>query len=96
MTSEVFRVYPPIEVTLRAAAEDTSLNGMIVPMDMSIVLSQFATSRRVALWGADSEFRPERWAGREDRRTAVESNYSFLSSLAGPRGCIKNVCQSGV
>ena len=84
-------------MALRVAAEDTSLNGMIVPMDTSIVLSQFATSRSVALWGADSEeFRPERWAGGEDGRTAVESNYSFLSSLEGPRGCIKNVCQSGV
>jgi len=92
VTSEVLRLHPPVGVTLRVAAEDTTLNGTFVPKGTSIVLSPFAINRSVALWGADAEeFRPERWAGKEDGAAAVESNYGFLTFLAGPRGCIGNV-----
>ncbi|RPA96817.1 cytochrome P450 [Choiromyces venosus 120613-1] len=92
VTSEVLRLYPPVAVTLRVAAEDTSLNGVFVPKGSYVVLSPFAINHSVALWGADAEeFRPERWAGGEDGTAAVESNYGFLTFLAGPRGCIGNV-----
>jgi len=92
ITSEVLRLYPPVGVTLRVAAEDTSLNGVFVPKGTSIVISPFAMNRSAALWGADAEeFRPERWACGEDGTATVESNYGFLTFLAGPRGCIGNV-----
>ena len=92
ITSEVLRLYPPVGVTLRVAAEDTSLNGSFIPKGTTVILSPFAINRSVALWGADAEeFRPERWASREDGAAAVESNYGFLTFLAGPRGCIGNV-----
>ncbi|PUU84152.1 cytochrome P450 [Tuber borchii] len=92
ITSEVLRLYPPVGVTPRVAAEDTSLNGAFIPKGTTIILSPFAINRSVALWGADAEeFRPERWASREDGAAAVESNYGFLTFLAGPRGCIGNV-----
>jgi len=72
--------------------EDTSLNGSFIPKGTTIMLSPFAINRSVALWGADAEeFRSERWASREDGAAAVESNYGFLTFLAGPRGCIGNV-----
>ncbi|KAG0133876.1 cytochrome P450 [Tuber indicum] len=92
ITSEVLRLYPPVGVTLRVAAEDTSLNGVFVPKGTSIVISPYAMNRSAALWGADAEeFRPERWACGEDGTATVESNYGFLTFLAGPRGCIGNV-----
>jgi len=92
VTSEVLRLHPPVGVTLRVAAEDTTVNGTFVPKGTSVVLSPFAINRSVALWGADAEeFKPERWAGKEDGAAAVESNYGFLTFLAGPRGCIGNV-----
>ena len=37
------------------------------------------------------ELRSERWAGRQDGATSVESNYKFPTFLAGPRGCIEDV-----
>jgi len=92
ITSEVLRLYPPVVVTLRIAAEDTSLNGSFIPKGTTIILSPFAINRSVALWGADAEeFRPERWAGGEDGSATMESNYGFLSFLAGSRGFIGNV-----
>ncbi|CUS11563.1 unnamed protein product [Tuber aestivum] len=92
ITSEVLRLHPPVGVTLRMAGEDTTLNGEFLPKGTSIVISPFAINRSVALWGADAEeFKPERWAGGADGAAAVESNYGFLTFLAGPRGCIGHV-----
>ena len=46
----------------------------------------------MALWGVDAEeFRPERWAGGESGTAVMESDYGFLSFLAGSRGFVGNV-----
>jgi len=88
----VLHPYSPVGVTLRMAAEDTSVNRALVPKSTSIVLSPFAINRSVGLWGADAEeFRPKRWVSGEDEAAAVESNYRFLTFLAEPRECIENV-----
>jgi len=92
ITSEVLRLYPPVGVTLRVVTEDVSLNGAFVPKGTFIVLSSFAINRSVVLWGVGAEeFRPEWWACGEDGAAVVESNYRFLTFLAGPMGCIGNV-----
>lgn len=75
-------------MTLRVAAKNTDLNGVSVPKGTPIVLSPSAIHRSVVLWGADAEFRPDRWEGGDGGAAAVESNYGFLTFLAGPRGCI--------
>ena len=63
-----------------------------MPKGMSAVLSPFTINRSVGLWGADAEeLRPKGWVSGEDGAAAVESNYGFLTFLAGPRGCIENV-----
>ena len=63
-----------------------------MPKVTSAVLSPFAINRCMALQGADAEeFRPEQWAGEEDGAAAIESNYRFLTFLAGLRGCIRNM-----
>ena len=65
-------------MTLRVAAEDTTLNG-------AFVLSPLAINRGMGLWGADAEeFRPEQWASGEDGAAVVGSDYRFLTFLTGP------------
>ncbi|KAL0636831.1 hypothetical protein Q9L58_004189 [Maublancomyces gigas] len=87
VTSEVLRVYPPVLLTARHAAEDTTLGGQFIPKGSHIVLVPWAINRSKELWGEDAEvFRPERW-----EEGQMESNYSFMTFLAGPRGCIGNV-----
>ena len=76
-------------MTLRVVAEDASLNGAFVPKGTSTVLSPFAINRSVVLWGVDAEeFRPEQWASGEDGAAVVESNYRFLTFLAGLGGAL--------
>lgn len=87
VTSEVLRVHPPVGMTARHAAEDTTLGGQFMPKGCHIVIVPWAINRSKELWGEDAVvFRPERW-----EEGQVESNYSFMTFLAGPRGCIGNV-----
>lgn len=87
VTTEVLRVFPPVPLTARHAAEDTTLGGEFIPKGSHIVIVPWAINRSKELWGEDAEvFRPERWDEGQ-----VESNYSFMTFLAGPRGCIGNV-----
>ncbi|KAH0614630.1 uncharacterized protein H6S33_000266 [Morchella sextelata] len=87
VTSEVLRIYPPVRLTARHAAEDTTLGDQFIPKGAHIVLVPYAINRSKELWGEDADqFRPDRW-----NEGQGESNYAFLTFLAGPRGCIGNV-----
>jgi cytochrome P450 len=88
--NEVLRLYPPVRITLRVAAHDTSIQGQFVPAGTLIILAPIATNTDVTLWGADAgEFKPERWLAPGRANTGgAESNYAFLTFLHGPRSCI--------
>lgn len=90
--SEVFRLYPPVRVTLREAARDTTVQGQFVPAGTFVVLAPLAINTAVALWGDDAnEFKPERWldaSARPAAGTAGGANYAFMTFLHGPRSCI--------
>ena len=80
---EVLRLRPPLTVTLRQAAHDTTLGGEFVPKGTYIVLALQAMNRSLELWGEDAdEFNPNRW------EKPVGNNLSFLAFMSGPRGCI--------
>jgi cytochrome P450 len=75
------------------ANKDTSVNGQFIPKGTTFFLSPWATNRNPTLWGPDSEkFRPDRWldleTGRANYIGGVDSNYSFLTFLHGPRSFI--------
>lgn len=60
--SEILRLYPPIALTMRVAARDTSIAGTFIPQGTMIVLSPWAVNTSKELWGEDAHlFRPERW-----------------------------------
>lgn len=87
VTTEVLRVFPPVPLTARHTAENTTLGGEFIPKGSHIVIVPWAINRSKELWGEDATvFRPDRWDEGQ-----VESNYSFMTFLAGPRGCIGNV-----
>lgn len=87
VTTEVLRVFPPVPLTARHALEDTTLGGEFVPKGSHIVIVPWAINRMKDMWGDDAAvFRPERWDEGQ-----LESNYAFMTFLAGPRGCIGNV-----
>lgn len=85
--SEVLRYYPPVPLTVRHAAEDTTLGGQFVPKGTHLAIVPWAINRSKELWGEDADvFRPDRWD-----ESQGESNYAFMTFLAGPRGCIGSV-----
>lgn len=88
--NEVFRLWPPVPLTLRVSACDTSVAGHYVPKGTTVVLPIWAINTHTELWGPDAgEFNPERWMGSgRSNSGGAESNYSFMTFLHGPRSCI--------
>ncbi|GAB7355339.1 hypothetical protein MBLNU459_g5868t1 [Dothideomycetes sp. NU459] len=88
--NEVLRVWPPVGLTMRIAAEDSTINGQLIPKDTIVVLSPWAVNMNTKLWGDDArEFKPERWTAEgQANKGGADNNYSFLTFLHGPRSCI--------
>ena len=88
--NEVLRLYSPVPVTVRVAAQDTSIVGHFIPKGTSLFLVPWATNVNKELWGDDAEdFNPERWMGPGQLNTGgAKSNYAFMTFLHGPRSCI--------
>lgn len=88
--NEVLRVHAPVALTLREAANDTSIQGKFVPAGTKIIIAPRAVNMSKALWGPDAaNFNPDRWLGAgRGNSGGAESNFSFLTFLHGPRSCI--------
>ena len=91
--NEVLRYYPPVPMTLRDAAHDTTIVGHYVPKGTRIMLIPWAINKSEELWGPDAaKFNPDRWLPSEKNahhaNGGAASNYSFLTFLHGPRSCI--------
>lgn len=88
--NEVLRLWPPVPITLRIAARDTTVAGYHIPKDTTVVLPIWAMNTNKELWGDDAEeFNPERWMGPGRANTGgADSNYAFMTFLHGPRSCI--------
>ncbi|TAQ86556.1 hypothetical protein B7494_g5114 [Chlorociboria aeruginascens] len=93
VVNEVLRYYPPVPLTIRQAARNTTILGEHIPKGTRIVLAPWAVNKDEKLWGPSArKFDPERWLYREGYHLSnsggAESNYAFLTFLHGPRGCI--------
>lgn len=88
--NETLRLYSPVPVTVRVAAQDTTLIGHFIPQGTTIFISPWATNANKDFWGEDAaKFNPDRWLGEGKANTGgIESNYGFLTFLHGPRSCI--------
>lgn len=92
--NEVLRYYPPVPLTLREAARDTTVLDQLIPKGTKIMLVPWAINKDRKLWGEDAkEFNPDRWLPEVSKSLHVAnggaaSNYSFLTFLHGPRSCI--------
>lgn len=88
VTNEIFRFYPPVPMTLRMAAEDTTLGGYYIPKGTIVMLSPWAINRSKKVWGPKADvFDPNRWEEHKEGKEGA-SNYDSMTFLHGPRGCI--------
>ena len=88
--NEVLRVWAPVSLTMRVAAQDSTINNHFIPKGTLVLLCPWAINLNHALWGPDAEtFNPDRWlAEGQANKGGADSNYSFLTFLHGPRSCI--------
>jgi cytochrome P450 len=91
--NEVLRYYPPVPLTLRDTAHDTSIAGHYVPKGTRVMLVPWAINKSESLWGPDARvFNPDRWMPPEKNPQSANggapSNYAMLTFLHGPRSCI--------
>lgn len=88
--NEVLRVWAPVPMTFRIAANDSTILGQRIPKGTTVIMSPWATNVDAQQWGPDArEFNPDRWMSTgKSNSGGAESNYSFLTFLHGPRSCI--------
>ncbi|RMZ68768.1 cytochrome p450 [Pyrenophora seminiperda CCB06] len=88
--NETMRIFPPVPLTLREAATDTTIQGQFVPAGTTVVICPWAINTSKHLWGDDArEFVPERWLKPGTANSGgAESNYAIGTFLHGPRSCI--------
>lgn len=81
---ESLRLYPPIHLGSRLAAQDLDFNGYTIPTGTRVLYSIYVTQRMPEYWEAADEFRPQRFANGADKPLP----YTYLPFGGGPRNCI--------
>jgi cytochrome P450 len=83
---ETLRLYPPIHVGNRRAADDVEVDGYPVPKDNRVMYSIYLAHRDPAHWDDPEAFCPARF----DRfqRSSVPPAFAYLPFGGGPRNCI--------
>ncbi len=82
---EAMRLYPPIKVIVREAADDDEIDGYHIPGGSLVLVSPYITQRHPALWEHPETFDPERFTPEHTER---RSRYAYLPFSAGPRICL--------
>jgi cytochrome P450 len=84
---EAMRLYPPIFVQMRRAADDDVIDGYHIPKDSTIVLCAYVTHRHRDFWDNPEGFDPERFT---PERSAHLPRLAYFPFGGGPRKCIGN------
>ncbi|KAI3773032.1 hypothetical protein L6452_04229 [Arctium lappa] len=90
---ESMRLYPPVAVDGKEAADDDVLpDGTVVKKGYPVSYHVYAMGRLEELWGSDwAEFRPERWLEKDTSGRWVfkpRDVYEYPVFQAGPRVCL--------
>ncbi|MBI1281057.1 MAG: cytochrome P450 [Anaerolineaceae bacterium] len=81
---ESLRLYPPIHLGSRRAAQDLDFSGYQIPSGTRVMYSIYVTHRMPEYWDAPDEFRPRRFAPAAPK----PAPYTYLPFGGGPRNCI--------
>jgi cytochrome P450 len=96
IVEESLRLFPPLSLTCHEASRDTEILGTSVPKGTRIIYWIWALNRNPEYWGSDAAiFNPYRWISTDEsskqhpnKHGGAPSNYSYMSFLHGPRGCV--------
>lgn len=82
---EAMRLYPPVAIITRRAAEDDELAGVRIGKGATVILAPWIIHRHRLLWQKPDDFEPRRFLpGARDRIDRL----AYLPFGAGPRVCI--------
>jgi len=80
---EAMRLYPPVPQITRETTEPVTLGEYSIPAGATVSPSQWAIHRDGRCWDDPMAFRPERFAGEDDRPA-----FAYFPFGGGPRRCI--------
>ena len=83
--AEAMRLYPPVWVTARTAAESYVFRGFTLPVGSILLAPQIVAHRDARFWEEPEVFRPNRF--REEERGG-RPKMSYFPFAAGSRQCI--------
>lgn len=81
---ESLRLYPPIHLGSRCAAQNLDFNGYTIPAGTRVLYSIYVTQRMAAHWPQPDTFDPHRFAPGAPK----PAPYTYLPFGGGPRNCI--------
>ncbi|APR81288.1 cytochrome P450 [Minicystis rosea] len=84
---EAMRLYPPIYLFGRQAANDVRIGDVDLPKGTIVLVSAYALHRRPELWPDPERFDPSRFEPQAEHR---RHRLAYLPFSAGPRTCIGN------
>lgn len=83
--AEGLRLYPPVWVTARTAAEDYEYRGFLIRKDTALLAPQFAVQRDARFWPEPLRFDPARFTA---EAKATRPRLAYFPFGAGGRQCI--------
>lgn len=83
VTREALRLYPPIHLGSRVAAQDLVYQDYVIPKGERVIYSIYLTQRDKNYWDDPHTYRPERHLPGNNAPA-----YSWLAFGGGPRNCI--------
>ena len=83
--AEALRLYPPVWVTARTAAEAYEFRGMSIPKGAVLIASQYAVHRDPRFWAEPLAFNPDRFTAEVK---AGRPKFAYFPFGAGGRQCI--------
>jgi len=81
---ETLRLYPPVPMMVRRAAQNEEMRGRRVPKGSMVILSPWHLHRHERLWERPDEFDPDRWETENGKQCGREA---FIPFSAGTRVC---------
>ncbi len=81
---ETLRLYPPVPMMVREAAQDTIFRNRVVPKAAQVVISPWHLHRHTRIWANPDGFDPDRWQTDEGRACARDA---YIPFSAGRRVC---------
>ncbi|XP_002075257.3 probable cytochrome P450 4d14 [Drosophila willistoni] len=82
---ESLRLFPPVPLIGRYVAEDTELNGKLIPANTNVILLTYHAQRDPEFFEEPNKFNPDRFA--IENKGDIDP-FAYTPFSAGPRNCI--------